>query len=420
MKEEKNDIEELFSSKLKNAEMDVPDAVWSRLSEQLTAQKTVNDGAVSPKRVLLWTLVSVASVLLLLLIINRKQDVPLVNKQLHSQTDMQPIESEHANHPQSATLANNSIIITHSKSFQKEHLTSGNISNVNSPQSNNQSLPEVFVTNQEVDKTAMVSEQQDVQKEKNKDSELDRKTTEFSNAAKNETDKLFADNNVKVTKQKNRRKLNIAAGGGLGLASQSMTTNQVLSLDVASSNSELRSESFRSSQSTYQLDHAFPVSFNVGITKSLNDFINLELGLSYSYLYSKQKGSSSATTRQIQQFYYVGIPIAVNCRIANWNKFRLGVLVGGSIQKDIAGRIKEDVESSLYGENSSQKIHQKYFQPSLNADLHISYSISKKLSLYGKIGGVFYFDMNDNYSTIYSDKSFLPDIGFGISYNIDY
>ncbi len=430
MKEKKDNIEEIFVSKLKSFEMDVPDSVWYQLSDRLPAGKLVaSEEKHSKKKLLWWSLSAVASLLLLLVMLHQERtgDSPMNTlrdeaKNIARQT-MGEAEA-------TQNYAKNEPLVSFSKKNRRKSLTSGNISLTTSPQKmEHEMLPEDIGVSQESRAESVASEQANASDRKKDDPELERKTDEFSNAAKDVTDKLFADPDVKVATQKERQKIGLTAAGGLGLSSQTKTANQLLSLnDYSQSASALRSDNYMSTQgmtsssnSTYKLDHSWPVSFGIGVTKPLTSFLNLEVGISYSYLYSKQRGESNATMRQSQQFSYIGLPVGLNFRVATWERLRLGILVGGSIQKDIAGRLKQEIEaSSSYEDYSSSSIHQKHIQPSINANLHLSYSIGKNFSLFGKVGGAYYFDMNDTYNTIYSDKNFLPDVGFGLSYDIEY
>jgi hypothetical protein len=430
MKEKEVNIEAFFASKLRSFEMDVPDAVWSQLSNKLQTEKEAAfPKRLSNKKVLWWSLSAVASLLLLLFVLNHQEgtgDSP-INK----------LEDEAKNIARQARIresrptenyAKNEPLVYASKKNQRKSLSSGSISLTSpSQKTRDEILPEHIDISQEYRDGNAMPEKVIVVDGKKLDPELERKTDGFSNAAKDAADRLFGD--TEVAKQKKRHKIGLTAAGGLGLSSQTKTANQLLSLnDYSQSASALRSGSFMSTQgmtsssnSTYQLEHSWPVSFSIGVTKPLTSFLSLELGISYSYLYSTQKGKSNASMRQSQQFSYIGLPMGLNFRVATWRHFRLGILVGGSIQKDISGRLKQEIKAaSSYEDYSTKNIHQKYIQPSLNSNIHISYSIGEKLSLFGKLGGAYYFDMNDRYSTIYSDKNFLPDVGFGLSYNLEY
>lgn len=431
MKEKKHDIEEIFASKLKGFEMDVPDAVWSRLSDKLTEGKVAPQPKRLSKRVVLWwSIGAVASLLLLMLAIRQEgKDSPINKLRDESRNIVQETKRE----PESIrNYARNEPVLTSPRKVQGKPQALVNLPQVSSRLQEGQGeLPENVHVNQESRIEDVAAQPANKSGEARPDPDLQRKTNEFSHAAKETADKLFADADVKTSKHKKEsRKLGLMATGGLGLSSQTKAANQLLSLDgyaeaasdLKSNNNFMSVQSMKSSSnSTYQLDHSWPISFSVGVTKPLTSFLNLELGISYTYLYSKQRGESDASMRQSQQFSYIGLPVGLNFRVATWDRFRLGVLLGGSIQKDVAGRLKQEIKaSSSYEDYSTNSIHQKRIQPSINANLHLSYSIGKNFSLFGKVGGAYYFDMNDTYNTIYSDKNFLPDIGLGLSYNFEY
>lgn len=430
MKQNRDNIEDIFASRLKDFEMDVPDAVWGQLSQKLQTKKVaVPPKRLSNKKVLWWSLSAVASLLLLLFALRQEGggDAPIDT--LREKT--KNIAKETIGEAESTrNLTKSGPLASLPRRNQRKLLTSGSISLNSSPQEmKDEILPKEIGASEEVGVENASAEQADRSIGKRNDTELERKTEEFSNAAKDAASKLFADADVKVSSEKPSHSFGVTAAGGLGLSSQTKTANQLLSLNASTESvSALKSSDFpavqgmrSSSNSSYQLDHSWPVSFSIGVTTPLASFLDLEIGISYSYLYSKQKGESNASMKQSQQFSYIGLPVALNFRVARWDRFRLGVLAGGSLQKDIAGRLKQEIKaSSSYEDYSTNSIHQKYIQPSLNANLHLSYSLGKNFSLFGKMGGAYYFDMNDNYNTIYSDKNFLPDVGFGLSYNLKY
>ncbi len=417
MKDKKIDIDEIFSSKLNGFEMDIPDGVWENLSKKLAQEKSVVPQKKSSKRkILLWCSSIAASLLVLFFFMNQEQKKSTVSEHFQAH-----VESPKVTHP----IVNNQN--NENDSLKTNSTVDKNQKNIHYTKSQESVKPDVsneIINQPEHQQQQLVEEPKKSDNKEKKD--LEKKMNDFENSANNQAEKLFAQVDNNKPEKSYKRRLAVAIGGGMGLANQTVSANQLLTLNSSESNPMLRSGGLlttptmtSSSKSSYQLEHSWPVSFIVGISKPLNHYVNLEVGISYSYLYSKQKGESNATMKQTQQFSYIGLPIALNIKVANWGKFRMGILAGGSIQKDIAGRLREQVNGSS-SEKSTENIHQKYFQPSINSNLHLSYSIAKNLNLYGKFGGAYYFNMNDNYSTIYSDKGFLPDVGFGLSYSFGY
>lgn len=441
MNRQNEDIENLFRSKLKNFEANVSGSVWENISAQLVANDAKQAAIQRRKRIVLSVGALAAAVLfgiLWIIPLNHPQDVGIVqtshpDKLSGSKSATPNQESAKTksitglnNHstPSFLQVQNNRILAV--KNRDRNGNPNSEYTERNSPlQEITTSEP---VLGEATDRPEKSSESKPRKLPVSKE-ELERKTQEFRNASQRQTDKLFADADQKTNKYKTNkntregRMLGLALAGGIGLSSQSQESSRllVLSNDLRSSEAKnIAVSSFSSSSgSSYELDHAWPVSVYFTILKPLTKSIDLEFGLSYSYLSSKQKGTSSSSIRQSQQFNYLGIPVGLNLEVLRWSNLRIGFLMGGSIQKDISGRLKENIQSSSTSSSSSTNIHQNKIQPSVNANIHLSYPLGGDLCVFGKIGGAYYFDMNNKYRTIYSDKKLLPDIGIGISLRLN-
>lgn len=446
MKEHNKDIEHIFSTKLREHEVEVPDAVWTGISEKFAFENGKLRAINRRRKVVIAFLAVAASLGLLMLVVRypqkgvKKENYSVVVPEKKGSSDGE----RNNNHFSDKKIANNQLNnnisaknqlhFTQHNTFKRSNNPSGDISS-NYPRnshSDNSLSSEVDLKKSESRdpmSNNLVAISKTEQKSKENDSEIVRKTDDFANAAENMAAKLFAEDQKSEKSKKTKKTVNLLVGGGLAIASQNRSSNQLLTLAADASsvskennlkNALITNYMTSSSKSEYHLVHSTPLIFSVGISKPLAKFFDLEVGISYSYLYSKQDGESGGVMQQSQQFSYIGLPVALNFKVAEWEKFRFGILMGGNIQKDIQGQLKEQISSSSSGELGTKSIHQKYFQPSLNANLHISYSLNKNVQVFGKFGGAYYFDMNDNYRTIYSDKNFLPDIGFGLTYRLDY
>jgi len=123
------------------------------------------------------------------------------------------------------------------------------------------------------------------------------------------------------------------------------------------------------------------------------------------------------------QFHYLGIPLNVNYTVLSVNKLNLYVTGGAMIEKDIYGKIKYNDEKKLptlnsgFTNESSSKIKQKNPQFSLAGGLGVMYPLYDRAKLFGKMGGRYYIDTNNEYKTYYSDEKFGLDIQLGIKFN---
>lgn len=172
-----------------------------------------------------------------------------------------------------------------------------------------------------------------------------------------------------------------------------------------------------------EMEHLLPLSFGLTFSKNIIDRLSIETGLVYTYLFSKAKNRNDLYNNvETQHFHYFGIPLQLNYDVFNLNKMNIYVSLGGMVEKDFRGEFRSIENNNESGDANyyvTTKIEQKRPQYSMNVGLGVSYPIIDKFNLYGKIGGSYYFNANNYYKTIYSDKKTVLDISFGVRYNID-
>lgn len=229
---------------------------------------------------------------------------------------------------------------------------------------------------------------------------------------------------------RNREPILLAVSGRGGLTSYQQMVNTPMTLRTASAAESLTEEAkqnlFASRSSTdniSEMEHDQPVSFGITVSKAIVDDLYIETGLVYSYLHSKvRNASSNFEVQETQRFHYLGIPLNVNYNVFTLNRLNVYASVGGMIEKDIYGRLRDERESSTVEENNKagalreQHISQRNPQISVNAGVGVSYPLYDQLKLYGKIGGSYYFDANNEHKTIYSDRKIVMDLSLGIRY----
>lgn len=172
-----------------------------------------------------------------------------------------------------------------------------------------------------------------------------------------------------------------------------------------------------------EMEHFLPLSFGLTFSKNIIDRLSIETGLVYTYLFSKAKNINDLYNNvETQHFHYLGIPLQFNYDIFNLNKMNIYVSLGGMVEKDFRGEFRSIENNNENGGANyyvTTKMEQKKPQFSMNVGLGISYPIIDKFNLYGKIGGSYYFNANNYYKTIYSDKKTVLDLSFGVRYDID-
>lgn len=228
-----------------------------------------------------------------------------------------------------------------------------------------------------------------------------------------------------------REPFQISLGGKGGLTGYQQTVNTPMTLRSAAAiddnknveNKILQSYAANTVGNTSVMEHDQPVSFGITVSKYIFDDLSIETGLVYSYLHSRVRNSNkNYQADEVQNLHYLGIPINLNYNIFSLGGLDVYASLGGMVEKDVYGEFRRFSEvQTEYSENMSEemkveKISQENLQYSINAGVGLSYPIYDRLKIYGKIGGAFYFDANDKYKTIYSDRRVVMDLNLGVRY----
>lgn len=250
---------------------------------------------------------------------------------------------------------------------------------------------------------------------------------DFINEGKRSFD--FAEDTPKI-KRKGRHSISLSGNSGLSSSEQTNTLPTTLRSSVSESYGSYTMAKMQAFNDEKEINpesettHMQPISFGLVTSFDLTPKLQIETGLTYTYLSSETKSKSSDFSNSEKvQFHYLGIPVNLNYTLLSVNKLDLFVTAGAMIEKDISGKIKyydekkASILNSGYANESSSKIKQKNPQLSVGTGLGITYPIYDKAKLFGKVGGRYYINANNEFKTYYSDEKFGLDIQLGIKFN---
>lgn len=164
--------------------------------------------------------------------------------------------------------------------------------------------------------------------------------------------------------------------------------------------------------------HQTPVSFGLSVSRQLNNRFSIQTGLTYSMLTSDWETKAEIYNNKTRQrLHFIGIPLAVSYKIAEWERFRFYAIAGVQTEVNVAG--KEQVKSYFEDQRiniSSHSVRMKEWQWSVNARVGVSYPIVRFVSAFAEVGTAYYFDNGSDMETIYSDKRFNINPQFGIRF----
>lgn len=237
-------------------------------------------------------------------------------------------------------------------------------------------------------------------------------------------------NEEALSPHRNKEKLSLAMKVKGGLNTVQRTSGAPVTLRSASANEvssfsapQLSQEPKRDVVTMSEMVHHQPISFGFTVSKNITGSLSVETGIVYTQLNSHAKNIATGTKeKETLRFHYLGVPLSLNYAVFHLKKLNMYVSIGGMAEKNVSGRYQyvDTSVSDLQGETHQYvkvSVKQPHPQLSINSGVGISYPLLDKLSLYGKVGGSYYFDTENPYKTIYSDRKIVLDLNLGLKYD---
>jgi hypothetical protein len=164
------------------------------------------------------------------------------------------------------------------------------------------------------------------------------------------------------------------------------------------------------------IEHCTPISFGLAASRYLNNRLALQTGLTYSLHTSYWKTlASTYNYKTRQRMHFIGIPLSLVYRVAGWKRFQFYLSAGGQMEMNVARNLKyTNLFKDEPVEKKNESIRMKELLWSVNARAGVSYPIIPHISAFAEVGAAYYFDNGSTIETIYSEKdlSISPQIGF--------
>lgn len=222
----------------------------------------------------------------------------------------------------------------------------------------------------------------------------------------------------KPEKKTSSRKWGIGMGaGGLSVGADNMIPQYVTNSNV------LRSENLQMMNAVSfgddelpktDVKHKMPVSFGLSVSRYLNDRFSLQTGLTYSFLSSEWKTNGEYHSKTKQKLHFIGIPLALSYKIAEWNRFNFYAAAGAMTEVNVSGQRKTQFFSETKKINQScERVRMKEWLWSVNARAGVSYPLIRFVSAFAEVGAGYYFDNGSDIETIHSEKPFNVSLQIG-------
>lgn len=160
--------------------------------------------------------------------------------------------------------------------------------------------------------------------------------------------------------------------------------------------------------------HKTPVSFGLSVSRFLNNRFSLQTGLNYSFLSSEWTTNSRYHGESKQKLHFIGIPLSLSYKIAEWNSFQFYAAAGGMTEVNVSGKVRTRLFSE--GEQISSETQNRRMKEwlwSVNARAGVSYPVIRFVSAFAEVGAGYYFDNGSKIETIHSEKPFNVSLQVG-------
>ncbi len=409
-KEERDIIDDLFREKLHGFEAETTHDDWEAIASRLPEPKSIP----LRRRWPYWAAAAVVSLFVICTGIYFTQNQPVdptIAKQIEKETSR--LESQIAEDKQDKTIAPSSVV-------EKEpELIAVN----KQPQQHStiQQTGTTLLSHAPEIKTIHIAELPTIIEAKTPDLAVETPTN-ISNIPV-VTDISPIAQPVKATKTSSRKWSFGAGAGGLTQSAGNVVNTYALRSNTYINDDRLlalNAVSDVGKSPKTNIKHRTPISFGVSVSRHLNDRFSLQSGLSYAMVTSDWETMATVYNNKTRQrLHFLGIPLSVSYKIAEWNRFNFYASAGGQAEVNVAGkeRVKSYFEDKQIGVDT-KNVRMKEWQWSVNARVGVSYPIIRYISAFAEVGAAYYFDNGSKIETVYSDKSFNvnPQIGIRLGF----
>lgn len=194
-----------------------------------------------------------------------------------------------------------------------------------------------------------------------------------------------------------------ATGVGVGKmemahrANNSMMINEHSSIPTSGFNSPLMAGK---SPATPKLEHFMPISVGVTLSFSVTDYLSVESGLLYTSLSSK--GESTGTISHYEcwrKMNYLGVPLSLALNVVDYGPLSVYARLGSTLELNVAAKDRVFLDGELMQTNY---LDAPLVTLSMDGAVGVDYNFVENLSLFGELGGSYWFtspDYPENYRT---------------------
>lgn len=409
MKIDDNHIDKAFSQKLTNLETEVPESCWAAIEQALPKRQ-------SRPVIPLWGRIAVAAVGLFIvgtigyltfnnqnyqqqnaaLILKTKTVLPSSALQKDKTTNL--LTDNQIIKPKSINTNDNTVQKRHNR-YRSNESVSYNINitpgeGTTAINKSNTTSPTIEEYQEEIPATEMTDVKTPTQEE----------MSVFANAGNDQASEVG--NKGKSTGRHSSIGLLAALTGPQGSQNKSSFTSMRTSSRKDLLMSFISENQNLAEQNNTSVQHDLPISIGISLEKEISGQLAIQTGICGTYLRSTQKLNTSLYfTDEIQELYYLGLPLSIAYKFAETERFSFYMKAGGMVEKNIGGRWRDRVRKD--GEVVYTKV-QHDLENKLQWSTHFgggaNYNLSDRMKLYIEPALTYYFDNNSNVDNIHKQQ----------------
>ena len=158
--------------------------------------------------------------------------------------------------------------------------------------------------------------------------------------------------------------------------------------------------------------HKMPFSMRALFEKRFGRW-GVGVGMSYTYMVADYEVSHNILQGQ-QELHYVGIPLYASFEFARVGKFAFYTSLGGQIDMNTAGILREEPESGAYNFFDKLEFREEALQFSAQLRVGAAFEVTKHLDIFIEPVLGYYFDNNSKVHSIWNDSPLSTSIAFGV------
>ncbi|MDP4269050.1 MAG: hypothetical protein Q8909_02870 [Bacteroidota bacterium] len=404
MKINDNHIDKLFSQKLTNLETDLPDSCWNAIEQALPKRK-------SRPIIPLWGRVAVAAVGLFL--VGTIGYLTFIGKTPNQTASVISDKSKTAifhNAAENIIFAANNAVQKQDKKTGKQDFTANHqaVAVTKKHRANTKfNIAKEEFTDNNATNTPTVRDNSNVAENGNPEAAATKVATQseiddFANAG----NELASNADQNTSGLHSSLGLQLALTGPEGSQSKSEFSSLRTTAKMDQLMSIISDNQTSTETSNTTVVHDLPISLGISLENEISNKFALQTGITGTYLRSTQTSNTSLYfTDEIQELYYLGLPLSIAYRFAENERFSFYIKTGGMVEKNIGGRWRDRVQKD--GNVVYTKV-QHDLENKLQWSTYIgggaNYKLSQRMRLYLEPALSYYFDNNSNIDNIHKQQ----------------